>query len=139
MRISTNTLYQNGIARISSMQAEQSKLQQQISSGLRILTPSDDPVAAARALELKEALTSNSQYAVVRSATLMRLSISSRKKVSQSHSEEPRSTMAAPAHRGGKSCSMNPSKLMVENCSARSERMRPKKPIDTMACSASAW
>ena len=50
MRISTNTLYQNGIARISSMQAEQSKLQQQISASKRILTPSDDPVAARRKL-----------------------------------------------------------------------------------------
>lgn len=63
MRISTNTLYQNGIARISELQGEQAKLQQQISASKRILTPSDDPVAAARALELKEALSSNSQYA----------------------------------------------------------------------------
>ena len=63
MRISTNTLYQNGIARIGELQGEQAKLQQQISASKRILTPSDDPVAAARALELKEALSSNSQYA----------------------------------------------------------------------------
>ena len=63
MRISTNTLYQAGISRISSLQAEQSRLQQQISSGRRILTPSDDPVAAARALELQQAMSSNSQFA----------------------------------------------------------------------------
>lgn len=63
MRISTNTLYQNGIARISNLQAEQARLQQQISAGKRILTPSDDPVAAARALEVQQALDNNSQYA----------------------------------------------------------------------------
>lgn len=63
MRISTNTLYQAGISRISSLQAEQSRLQQQISTGRRILTPSDDPVAAARALELQQAMSSNSQFA----------------------------------------------------------------------------
>lgn len=63
MRISTNTIYQAGISRISSLQSDQSRLQQQISSGVRILTPSDDPVAAARALELKQSMSTNQQYA----------------------------------------------------------------------------
>lgn len=63
MRISTNTIYQAGISRISSLQSDQSRLQQQISTGVRILTPSDDPVAASRALELKQAMSSNNQYA----------------------------------------------------------------------------
>ena len=74
MRISTNTLYQNGISRISNLQAEQAKLQQQISASKRILTPSDDPVAAARALEVQQALDNNSQYASNRIVAINRLS-----------------------------------------------------------------
>jgi flagellar hook-associated protein 3 FlgL len=63
MRISTNTMYQAGISRISTLQSDQSRLQQQISTGVRIMTPSDDPVGAARSLELKQAISTNSQYA----------------------------------------------------------------------------
>lgn len=63
MRLSTNTIYQTAIARISQLQTEQSKLQQQISSGKRILTPSDDPLAASRALQISHADSVNIQYA----------------------------------------------------------------------------
>lgn len=63
MRISTNTLYQTGISKIGTLQAEQSKLQQQIASEKRILTPSDDPVAASRALQISHAQSLNTQYA----------------------------------------------------------------------------
>ena len=62
MRISTNTIYQSGINKIGSLQNEQAKLQQQISTGKRILTPSDDPVAAARALELSYAQGVNTKF-----------------------------------------------------------------------------
>jgi len=67
MRISTNTIYQAGISKIGSLQAEQSRLQQQISSGKRILTPSDDPLAASRALEVSHAQSVNAMYASNRS------------------------------------------------------------------------
>lgn len=63
MRISTNTIYQTGISKISQLQSEQSKLQQQIASEKRILTPSDDPIAAARALEITHAQNMNTQFA----------------------------------------------------------------------------
>ncbi|HZV99090.1 MAG TPA: flagellar hook-associated protein FlgL [Methylophilaceae bacterium] len=63
MRISTNTMYQAGISKIGSLQSEQSKLQQQISLSKRILTPSDDPVAAARALGIEQVQNLNNQYA----------------------------------------------------------------------------
>jgi len=62
MRISTITLYQSGISKINSLQAEQSRLQQQIASEKRILTPSDDPLAASRVLELSHAQSINSMY-----------------------------------------------------------------------------
>lgn len=62
MRISTNTMYQSGINRISELQSSQVRLQEQISTQRRILTPSDDPVGAARVLELSQAQSVNNQY-----------------------------------------------------------------------------
>ncbi|MDP2399274.1 MAG: flagellar hook-associated protein FlgL [Burkholderiales bacterium] len=64
MRISTNTLYERGIAGILDRQGAQLKLQQQIASGRRVLTPSDDPIAAASALEIGQAKALNDQYQV---------------------------------------------------------------------------
>lgn len=63
MRISTNTIFQSGINKISELQGDQSRRQQQISTGKRILSPSDDPVASSRALEIKQALATNAQLA----------------------------------------------------------------------------
>ncbi len=62
MRISTQTLFDNGAARIAEAQAALNKTQQQVASDRRILTPSDDPVAAARALELTQSQSLNTQY-----------------------------------------------------------------------------
>lgn len=62
MRISSGTIYDSGVA---SMQRQTEKLfqtQQQISSGRRILTPADDPVAAARVLEVSQSQSINQQY-----------------------------------------------------------------------------
>lgn len=62
MRISTNTIYQSGISKISDLQAEQSRLQTQVATGRRILTPSDDPIGSARALKLTQSQSINAQY-----------------------------------------------------------------------------
>jgi flagellar hook-associated protein 3 FlgL len=62
MRISTNMIYELGSATLSRQQLEQVKLQQHIASGRRVLAPSDDPVAAASALELAQARGLNDQY-----------------------------------------------------------------------------
>jgi flagellar hook-associated protein 3 FlgL len=66
MRISTLTLFETGAARIGDVQSGLSKTQQQISTGRRILTPSDDPVGAARALEVTQSQSLNTQYSVNR-------------------------------------------------------------------------
>lgn len=66
MRISTNLFFDSGAARMSTAQSNLAKIQEQLSSGRRILTPSDDPVAAARALELTQTQATNSQYGVNR-------------------------------------------------------------------------
>lgn len=64
IRISTGMIYETGV---SSMQKRTSSLlhiQQQVASGRRILSPSEDPVAAARALEVTQAREINSQHRV---------------------------------------------------------------------------
>lgn len=73
MRISTNTIYQLGISKINDLQAQQAKLKGQISTGRRISTPSDDPVAAARALEISHAQSINSKFADTRQTAQLKL------------------------------------------------------------------
>jgi flagellar hook-associated protein 3 FlgL len=62
MRISTNTIYDSGIATMQQQTERLLRTQQQIASGRRILTPADDPVAAARVLEVSQAQSINTQY-----------------------------------------------------------------------------
>jgi flagellar hook-associated protein 3 FlgL len=62
MRISTNTIYDMGVAGIQQTTSDLIKTQQQVSSGRRILTPSDDPVASARVLEVSQSQSLNKQY-----------------------------------------------------------------------------
>lgn len=62
MRISTQYLFESGGARISDLQSSLVKTQQQIATGSRILTPADDPVAAARALEVTQSQSINTQF-----------------------------------------------------------------------------
>ncbi len=66
MRISTNTMYEIGVTRITELQAGMVKTQQQISTNRRMLSPSDDPIASARALELSQGKEMNAQLAVNR-------------------------------------------------------------------------
>jgi len=66
MRISTQTLFESGAAQLGELQSGLAKTQQQIASGRRILAPSDDPVAAARALEVTQSQSLNTQYGVNR-------------------------------------------------------------------------
>ncbi|BBL34888.1 flagellar hook-associated protein 3 [Nitrosomonas stercoris] len=63
MRVSTNTLYDQGTRAMLQQQSSLFKLQQQLASGKRIMTPSDDPIGAARAHELSQSLSLNTQYA----------------------------------------------------------------------------
>ena len=63
MRISTSTIYESGIRAMQQQTEKLMQVQQQISSGRRILTPADDPVAAARVLEVSQSQSINAQYA----------------------------------------------------------------------------
>lgn len=62
MRVSTNTLFDQGTKSMLQQQNSLFKLQQQISTGKRIATPSDDPIGAAHAHELTQAASLNAQY-----------------------------------------------------------------------------
>ncbi len=70
MRISSSTIYEANVAALSQQQSKMLHTQQQITSGRRILTPADDPIAAARALEVAQADATNTQYASNRNAAL---------------------------------------------------------------------
>lgn len=63
MRISTGMIFDAGISAINNQTAALLHTQQQVSSGRRILTPADDPVAAARALDVTQAKDITAQYA----------------------------------------------------------------------------
>lgn len=67
MRISTNTIFEMGSRQIGELQVGLAKTQQQISTNRRILSPADDPVAAAAALGMDQALSINEQFATNRS------------------------------------------------------------------------
>ena len=76
MRISTSTIYNANISLLNQQQAQLLHTQQQISTQRRILTPADDPIASARALDVSQADASNSQYATNRNAALHSTSMS---------------------------------------------------------------
>lgn len=63
MRISTSAIYDAGIRAMQEQTGKLMQVQQQIASGRRILTPADDPVAAARVLEVSQSQSLNQQYA----------------------------------------------------------------------------
>ena len=62
MRISTNSLYESNVSRIGDTQSSLAKVQQQIASGKRLLSPADDPLGAAKALDLTQSQAMNTQY-----------------------------------------------------------------------------
>ncbi|HEY9097250.1 MAG TPA: flagellar hook-associated protein FlgL [Thiobacillus sp.] len=62
MRISTQSMFESGALRLGELQTSLVKTQQQIGTGRRILSPSDDPVAAARALDVNQSQSLNTQY-----------------------------------------------------------------------------
>ena len=62
MRISTNQLYQLSNNDLTSMQGSIVKLTQKVDAQQKVLVPSDDPVAAARALDLSQTQSLNTQF-----------------------------------------------------------------------------
>lgn len=75
MRISSNVIYDSNVTAMGQLQARMLQTQQQITSGRRILTAADDPVAAARALDISQSDGMNTQYAANRQAAKHTLSV----------------------------------------------------------------
>ena len=83
MRIATTTIFNMSSNALQRHQNDQAKLQSQLSSGRKILTPADDPIASARVLDISQAKSINSQYATNSTAadSFMRLSESTLEQV----------------------------------------------------------
>lgn len=74
MRIATTTLYDRGLAAINTAQQQVSKTQQQISTGKKVNTAADDPIAAAAILRTTSGLATNTQYIANQSTATQLLS-----------------------------------------------------------------
>ncbi|MBC7857753.1 MAG: flagellar hook-associated protein FlgL [Burkholderiaceae bacterium] len=61
MRISTKSIYEAGANQMNSLQSQLARTQMQLSTNRRILTPSDDPIASSRALEVTQSRSINTQ------------------------------------------------------------------------------
>lgn len=62
MRVTTSMVFDSGVAQIQAQNSQLLKSQQQVATGRRVLTPSDDPVASARALEVSQSKSVNALY-----------------------------------------------------------------------------
>lgn len=62
MRVSTRGAYLNGLQAMQRLQEALDFTQRQISSGRRILNPSDDPIGSSRAIELRESISRLEQF-----------------------------------------------------------------------------
>ncbi|WP_455777158.1 flagellar hook-associated protein FlgL, partial [Burkholderia stabilis] len=63
MRISTTQFFQMNVAQMSDQQAQLAQLYQQISSGVSLATPADNPLGAAQAVQLSMTSATLAQYA----------------------------------------------------------------------------
>ncbi|QYF92019.1 flagellar hook-associated protein FlgL [Massilia sp. PAMC28688] len=66
MRIATSTMYEAGTSQLGTLQSKMARTQQQLATQKRMLTAADDPIASARALEVTQSKSVNSQFAVNR-------------------------------------------------------------------------
>lgn len=75
MRISTSSMFETGVYGMQQLQTSINHTNQQLSSGMRVLTPADDPIAAARALVVGQADSINTQYGTNQDSANTRLSL----------------------------------------------------------------
>lgn len=75
MRLSTSMIFDQQVRGISDAQSSWLKVGTQLSTGRRVNNPSDDPIAASRAIVLSQSQTKSSQYATARSFANQSLSL----------------------------------------------------------------
>jgi flagellar hook-associated protein 3 FlgL len=75
LRISTSAIYDVGTNQLNTLQSQMAKTQMQLSTNRRNLTAADDPIASARALEVTQSQSMNTQFATNRSNANASLSL----------------------------------------------------------------
>lgn len=75
MRIATLQQYTTGLAAMMDNQSEVNKTQQQVSTGRRVLTPADDPIAATKILQLQQDQALRDQFEKNMTAAKNRLNL----------------------------------------------------------------
>ncbi|PHP93050.1 flagellar hook-filament junction protein FlgL [Pantoea agglomerans] len=75
MRISTNMIFEQQVRGITDSQASWLKSGQELSSGRRVNNPSDDPIAASRAVVLSQTQQQGKQYELARTFAEQGLSL----------------------------------------------------------------
>jgi flagellar hook-associated protein 3 FlgL len=75
MRISTSFMFETGTSQLGTLQSQLARTQQQLATNRRMLSPSDDPIASARALEVSQAQAVNTQFATNRASVRSALSL----------------------------------------------------------------
>jgi len=75
LRISTNAIYESGTSQLNTLQSQMAKTQMQLSTNKRVLTAADDPIASARALEVTQSQSMNTQFATNRNSAKSSLSM----------------------------------------------------------------
>lgn len=73
MRISTYQFYSQNVSMMNDQQSQLSQLYQQISSGISLTTPADNPLGAAQAVQLSMTSATLSQYTANQSSALTSL------------------------------------------------------------------
>ena len=75
LRLSTANIYATGTNQINTLQSQMAKTQMQMSTNKRILTAADDPIASARALEITQSQSMNTQFGTNRTNAKSSLSL----------------------------------------------------------------
>jgi flagellar hook-associated protein 3 FlgL len=75
LRLSTASIYASGTSQLNTLQSALAKTQMQLSTNKRVLTAADDPIASARALEVTQSQSMNTQFGTNRSAARASLSL----------------------------------------------------------------
>jgi len=75
MRISTTQIYTRGLNNILNQQRLTSRIQQQIATGKRVMSPSDDPVSAARIDLMRHRIDVTERFQINKDAAINQLSL----------------------------------------------------------------
>lgn len=100
MRVATSTIQQTALSAMLRQQALLARTQNEVASGARVQTPADDPIAAARIVEIERTLAANARFAANGDAAANRLSYEERALADVSNSLQRLQELALQANNG---------------------------------------